>query len=147
MINRIKQSGQTLIELLIVLVIMAMSLTAIGLVAAKSLQLTDVAINNEKANYYLKAGMEYIRLEKEMNSWDIFDRNFGNLPSTLDTEIIDAVDNDEGFTFIPTIIPTISPWEDSCLDYDEICFSLCVEWTDFKGFHNKCQETKLYKLE
>jgi hypothetical protein len=35
---------------------MAMSLTAIGFVAAKSLQLTDVAINNEKANYLLKAG-------------------------------------------------------------------------------------------
>jgi hypothetical protein len=60
--------------------------------------------------------MEYIKMEKEMNSWEIFIVNFSSLHNDLNSKIIDVGNNNEVFTF--------QSLSDICgtIDDDETCF-------------------------
>ena len=115
MIN--KNSGQSLIELIVAIVLLTIALTAGAMLVMRSLQLSEVALNRQRAVMIAKATGEYIRKEKEMNDWNVFSTNQTDLSSLNTAEFpvsISTFDNSGG---------------------DNVLINFQVEWDDLKGHH------------
>lgn len=126
-------SGQSLVELLVAVSIIAIALTAVSLLALRSLQLSEAARDREKAVILAKTKIEEVRKERDSEFWSVFrDSSLGI--GTTELQIED--------TFKRTTTKTRVPDDNTATRVD---VTVRVEWSDFKGEHNLEQSTLLTK--
>jgi len=128
-----KNSGFSLLEVVVSTVLIAVILIAIASLSTKSLQMTQAAMMRQKAIIYARQGIETVRNDRETNPWKAFlvDK-LVTYPSSSSPET-----NTDGISRYYEFV--IDPLSDPSY-VDVICVS---RWTDSKGTHTVSQKTRL----
>jgi len=82
-IARIKQSGQSLIELVAALTIIMIVLLALAGAGLMSIRNSDLAKNKALATKYAQEGMEKVRAYRDQNGWTVFSGACDTLGTSL----------------------------------------------------------------
>jgi Tfp pilus assembly protein PilV len=129
-----KNSGQTMVELIVGISIFVIVLLTTTVMVARSIQFTEVAIYRQKAVFLTKNGIEIARRERNLNDWDVFVGIGSTFPLT---EIISYKNTD--FTRV-TVLNGVP-------GNDEADVNVTVTWDDIKGSHEVVQKTTLTNWE
>jgi Tfp pilus assembly protein PilV len=115
-------SGQSVIELLIAVLILSLVLTTATLMATKSIQLSEVTQNREKAILFAKNAIEEVRKQRDTQNWNEF------AIDEITTEFLEEVFNRK-------IAKTVNG--------SSVDVLVEITWTDFKGDHTLDQSISL----
>lgn len=140
--NMRKNSGQSMVELILVIMLMAVALTAGAMMVARSMQLSEVSLNRQRAVTITKTVSEYIKKEKELNNWNVFINRMEevdfldgiNITGLSYSEDVEGEFRIVNFNFVEDVSDPVNV---------EVNFG--VEWEDIKGSHTIDETLTLYK--
>lgn len=139
-IKRKGQSGQSIIELLIAILVLSMVLVSVTLMATKSIQLSQTASSREKAISLARTEIEEIRKNRYVDCmWSEF-KDLGSTCWINEEDKYNLVDGKYKKNLSDNYTATITLEEIENLDGKEIIpFTLKIEWNDVKGQHEVIQ--------
>ncbi len=127
--NKKSNAGVSMIELIVGIGLISVVLMTITLMTTRSLQLAEAAKNRQKAVIYAQDGIEQIRKQRALLSWQEFSGDVNVFAGSLS----DTNPNDDGLK--RTVIIE--------LDNSNYSVEVVVKWDDFKGAHDVTQTTVL----
>jgi len=130
--TKTNQHGQSLVELLIGITFLTMVLVSVGLLATKSVQISQVSLNRQRAISLAKKLIEDKRRvrDEDETMWSEFAQN------DVDT----GSSPEKGATFSYTLTTAVE-------ETRKLRVKAEVNWTDVKGAHTVTQETFLTKWD
>ena len=128
MINKEKQEGQSLIEVVAALGVVAIGLFALVRVTTASLRNANFAKNRALATKYSQLTMEKIRENRDRNGWSSFK----------------IESNCESLAGVPDLpVPLLQPTINCICGVDSCTVDVVVSWTDSQGTHSSKSSTIL----
>jgi len=122
------ESGQSLLEVVISIIIVSLIVVGLARVAVLSLRSNDYAKNKNYSLTLAQSTYEEIRQEKESVDWSLFYSNHSGNPTVID----------EVGSFSRTINYLVDP-----ADSDKLGVEIIISWQDSAGVHSSSVSGRL----
>jgi len=129
--------GQSLIELLLVMILISVVMTAAVMLVMRALQLSETSLSRQRGVMIAKATSEYLKKERELNSWSVFKDNVTN-SNIVSNYIADIEVIDDSYKVEITNV------EDNSGSGGGVLVEFEIGWTDVKGNHEITDSITLY---